>query len=50
MMKEPAIMDRIASYGLKAAYLSGEDYRAFMVRDLARWKDVAKAANVVLND
>jgi tripartite-type tricarboxylate transporter receptor subunit TctC len=50
MMKVPAIMDKIASYGLKAAYMSGEDYRAFMVKDLARWKDVAKAANVVLND
>jgi tripartite-type tricarboxylate transporter receptor subunit TctC len=50
MMKEPVIMDRIASFGLKAAYLSGEDYRAFMVRDLERWKGVAKAANVVLND
>ncbi len=50
MMKEPAIMDRIASFGLKAAYLSGEDYRAYMVRDLERWKGVAKAANVVLND
>ena len=50
MMKEPAIMERIGSYGLRPAYLSGEDYRAFMVRDLARWKDVAKTANVVLND
>ena len=50
MLKDPKIVERIKSLGFEPAFLPGDAFRDFMVKDLAKWKDVSKAANIVLTD
>ena len=48
MIADPQIVERIRAVGLEPAFLAGDDFKAYMVKDFERWRDAAKAANVVI--
>ena len=50
VLKDPAIVARIRDLGIEPSYLDGPGFKDFIVKDLARWKDVAKGANIALTD
>lgn len=50
MLKDPDVVQRIDKAGLRATLLVGEAFRAFMIKDLEKWRAVAKAANVTVDD
>jgi len=47
--KEAAVVERLNTIGYPAAYLDGDAYREIILKDLAQWRDVAKAANIRIN-
>lgn len=48
ILREPAIADRIASMGAVADPQTPEEYAAFLRAEIAKWREVARAANVRL--
>jgi tripartite-type tricarboxylate transporter receptor subunit TctC len=50
MLKDPKILERIATMGFEPAFLPGNAFKDFMIKDLEKWKGVSKAANIVLTD
>ncbi len=50
MLKDPKVLERIKSMGFDAAFLPGDAFKDFMVKDLEKWKGVSKSANIVLTD
>jgi hypothetical protein len=45
IMREPAVVDRLASLGLEPAYTSGEPFRRFIVADIAWNADLLRSTN-----
>ena len=48
MLADPAIVARLAALGYKPDYLPGAEFEAFVVKDLAQWRQVAKEADIKL--
>jgi tripartite-type tricarboxylate transporter receptor subunit TctC len=48
MVKDPAVIKRIDAVGSQAGYLAGDQYRDALVKDLVRWREVAKAFNIAI--
>ena len=45
-MSDQAFTDRLYSLGFEVRPLIGDDYRDFIVKDLDKWRAVAKAGNI----
>ena len=50
MLKDPKVIAQIDKLGFTIAPIGGDDFKKFVASDLERWKDVAKTANIILND
>jgi len=50
MLKDPKVLERLKSMGFEAAFLPGNEFKDYMVKDLEKWRGVSKAANIVLTD
>jgi tripartite-type tricarboxylate transporter receptor subunit TctC len=50
MMGDAAFTDRLFSMGYEVRPLIGDDYRDFIVRDLEKWRAVAKAGNIKIEN
>jgi tripartite-type tricarboxylate transporter receptor subunit TctC len=46
MMKDPSTAERLEKIGFVATFLPHDQFKDFVTKDLARWKDVAKSANI----
>jgi tripartite-type tricarboxylate transporter receptor subunit TctC len=49
-LHDPKVAERMVQLGFVRAFLPGDQFRDFLVKDLERWKAVAKAANISLPD
>lgn len=47
-LREPAVMERLASFGSPSVAGSPEAFAALIAEDVARWREVAQRANIVL--
>ena len=45
-MSDQAFTDHLYSLGFEVRPLIGDDYRDFIVKDLDKWRAVAKAGNI----
>jgi tripartite-type tricarboxylate transporter receptor subunit TctC len=50
MMKDEKIIARFKGFGFTPAFLPGNAFKDFIVKDLATWREVAKAANIEIKD
>ena len=50
MMSDAAFTDRLFSLGYEVHPLIGDDYRDFIVRDLEKWRAVAKAGGIKIEN
>jgi tripartite-type tricarboxylate transporter receptor subunit TctC len=50
MIADPAVSQKISNVGLDPVYLGGDDFKTYMVKDFERWRDVAKSANIVIQE
>ena len=50
MMSDQAFTDRLYSLGFEVRPLIGDDYRDFIVKDLDKWRAVAKAGNIKIEN
>ena len=50
MMKDPKTAEGIRKLGYEPAYLPHDRFRDFVLKDITRWKDVAKSANIQVKD
>jgi tripartite-type tricarboxylate transporter receptor subunit TctC len=48
--KDPAVVERLSSLGYQSSYMSGNQYRDFILKDLDQWRAVAKAANIKIEN
>jgi len=48
MIADPAVSQKVTNVGLDPVYMGGDDFKTYMVKDFERWRDVAKAANIVI--
>jgi tripartite-type tricarboxylate transporter receptor subunit TctC len=48
--REPAVVERLRMLGYPADYLSGDVYRDVILKDLERWRGVARAANIQIGN
>jgi tripartite-type tricarboxylate transporter receptor subunit TctC len=46
MMKDPAVTEQLTKLGFELRPLIGDQYRDFIMKDLERWRAVAKVANI----
>ncbi len=46
MMRDQAFTDHLYALGFEVRPLIGDDYRDFIVKDLDKWRAVAKAGNI----
>ncbi|MBM3526737.1 MAG: tripartite tricarboxylate transporter substrate binding protein [Alphaproteobacteria bacterium] len=49
MMKDKDLLDRLAKLGYQTDLQLGDAYRDFILKDLAQWRAVAKAANIKID-
>jgi tripartite-type tricarboxylate transporter receptor subunit TctC len=49
MMNDKAILERLHGLGYETDLLIGDAYKDFIVKDLAQWRSVAKAANIKID-
>jgi tripartite-type tricarboxylate transporter receptor subunit TctC len=50
MMRDSAFTDRLYAMGFEVRPLIGDDYRAFIVNDLEKWRAVAKAGHIEIEN
>ena len=50
VLKDPKVAERLNTLGYQVSYLAGNDFRDFVVKDYEQWKEVARAANVVVTE
>ena len=50
MMKDPVFTEQFTKLGFEMWPLVGDQYRDFIVKDLERWKAVAKVANIKIEN
>jgi tripartite-type tricarboxylate transporter receptor subunit TctC len=48
-LQDPKVKQRLTTLGYQVSYLPGEEFKAFVVKDLNQWKDVAKTAKIQLD-
>jgi tripartite-type tricarboxylate transporter receptor subunit TctC len=48
MLKDPAVIERLAKINYEPAYLGGPEFKAAMLSDSDRWKEVARANGIKL--
>ena len=49
MMKDPATAERFKKLGYDTAYLPHDQFRDFIIKDLAQWRAVAASANIKID-
>jgi tripartite-type tricarboxylate transporter receptor subunit TctC len=49
MYKDPKNVEKLKNIGFEPSLLLGDGYKDYTVKDLARWTDVAKVANIALD-
>ncbi len=49
-LKEPAVLQKLSNLGFVPDIMSGDTFRKFVVDDLAKWKAVAEAEKIVLEE
>lgn len=50
VLKDPVWAEKLRKIGYEPEYYDGEAFKEFMVKDLARWREVAKASNIEVKD
>ena len=50
MMKDPKTLEGFRKLGYEPSYLPHDQFRAFVMKDIERWRVVAKRSNIVLTD
>ena len=50
MLKDPKAGEKLRALGYEPEYYGGDAMKDFVVKDLERWKAVAKAANIAITD
>jgi tripartite-type tricarboxylate transporter receptor subunit TctC len=50
MMKDSAFTDRLYAMGFEVRPLIGDDYREFIVKDLEKWRAVARAGDIKIEN
>jgi hypothetical protein len=50
MMSDEVFTGRLFSMGYEVRPLIGDDYRDFIVRDLGKWRAIAKAGNIKIEN
>ena len=50
VIKDPAVNSRLNSLGYQISPLPGDEFKAFVVKDMEKWKGVATSAHIVLED
>jgi tripartite-type tricarboxylate transporter receptor subunit TctC len=50
MVLDPKVAARMREIGYEPEFLEGQSFKDFMVKDSARWKEVAKAFNISVTD
>ena len=50
MFKDAKNQERLRGVGFEPSYLEGDAFRDYIAKDLQRWTDVAKSANIALSD
>jgi tripartite-type tricarboxylate transporter receptor subunit TctC len=50
MLRDPKIVERLDTLGYQPEYLGGEEFKAFVIKDLETWRGVAKSANITVPD
>ena len=50
MLRDPKVVERLDTLGYQPEYLAGDDFKAFVVKDLETWRSVAKSANITIPD
>jgi tripartite-type tricarboxylate transporter receptor subunit TctC len=50
MLKDPAAGERLRQLGYEPEYYGGDVFKDFVVKDLERWKGIAKAANITITE
>lgn len=48
MLKDPAVIERLAKINYEPAYLGGPEFKAAMISDSDRWKEVARSNGIKL--
>ena len=49
MLKDPEIVDRLDKLGYVPVYKNAETFKDFVLKDLAKWKETAKSANISID-
>lgn len=47
-LRDPAVVQRLSGLGYQVAFLPGDAFRDYVVKDLEQWKSVANSANIVV--
>ena len=50
VVKDPAVNKRLDTLGYQISPLPGDGFKDFVMKDMEKWKDLAKSANIVLED
>ena len=50
MLNDPAFTEQLTKLGFELRPLIGDQYRDFIVKDLERWRAVAKVANIKIEN
>jgi tripartite-type tricarboxylate transporter receptor subunit TctC len=50
MPNDPKVRERMKGIGSEFAYIRGPLFRDIVVKDLERWRDVAKSAGITISD
>jgi tripartite-type tricarboxylate transporter receptor subunit TctC len=49
MMNDPKTLERIRKLGFEPDYLPASDFKAFVIKEVEQWKQLAKSANIKLS-
>jgi tripartite-type tricarboxylate transporter receptor subunit TctC len=50
MLKDPAVIERLARINYEVSYLGGADFKNSLIADSDRWKEVARSNNIKLTE
>ena len=50
VVKDPAVNKRLDTLGYQISPLPGDGFKDFVMKDMEKWKELAKSANIVLED
>ena len=49
MIKDPTTKERMAKVQYDPYYAPADEFKAFVIKDIAQWSDVAKSANIKID-